>query len=116
MSECIFCKISQGGGLEPKPLRESELAVIIPDIRPSAPVHYLVIPKRHIASIADITEADEVLIGSMIHMAKEAARDLNLSGYKLVFNVGRDGGQVVEHIHLHILGGWSKEEKPTINV
>ena len=59
---------------------------------------------------------DEVLIGHLIHMAKDAAEKLGLSGYKLVFNVGKEGGQIVDHIHLHLLGGWAKNKPNTVNV
>ena len=108
--ECVFCKIIHEDPMPRAALRVSDDAVIIPDIRPSAPVHYLVIPKRHIASIQEIGHDDEALIGHMIHLAKEAAVMLGLTGYKLVFNVGRDGGQIVPHIHLHLLGGWKEGE------
>ena len=92
-------------------LHETQDVVMIPDIRPSAPIHYLVISKRHIASIRDVGHQDEQLLGHMVHIAKEGAEKLGLAGYKLVFNVGRDGGQIIDHIHLHLLGGWTKNEK-----
>ena len=107
MISCIFCKITKKE-IPADILQESDKAVIFKDIHPSAPVHYLVVPKKHILSIKDISHEDEALIGHIVLMAKEAAEKLNLLGYKLVFNVGRDGGQVVDHIHLHILGGWKK--------
>jgi len=107
MISCIFCKIAKKE-IPTDILQESDKAVIFKDIHPSAPVHYLVVPKKHILSIKDISHEDEALIGHIVLMAKEAAEKLNLLGYKLVFNVGRDGGQVVDHIHLHILGGWKK--------
>lgn len=77
------------------------------DIHPIAPVHVLVIPKKHIGSITDLTEADEQLMGRLILAAKKIADDLKISkeGYKLLFRVGRHGGQEVEHIHLHLIGG-----------
>lgn len=105
MTDCIFCKITKKE-VASEILRENEDIVIFKDIRPSAPVHYLVVPKRHISSIKEVAHEDEVLLGHLVHMAKEAADTLNLSGYKLLFNVGKDGGQVVDHIHLHLLGGW----------
>ena len=104
-SECIFCKIVKKE-LGAEILQESSDVVIFKDIRPSAPVHYLAVFKKHILSIKEISHADEALLGHLIHMAKEAAQKLNLIGYKLVFNVGREGGQIIDHIHLHILGGW----------
>ncbi len=89
-------------------MQESDNIVIFKDAKPSAPVHYLAVPKRHIASIKEISHNDEALLGHLIHTAKDAAEKLNLPGYKLVFNVGREGGQIIDHIHLHILGGWPK--------
>src|SRR3989344_4641687 len=107
MDDCIFCKIVKKE-VPAEMLQETSEAVIFKDIKPSAPVHYLVVSKKHIPSIKDVKHEDEALMGHLIHMAKEAAEKLNLPGYKLVFNVGREGGQVVDHIHLHILGGWQK--------
>ena len=107
MIDCVFCKIAKKE-VSADILQESDKAVIFKDIHPSAPVHYLVVPKKHILSVKDISHEDEALIGHIVLMAKEAAEKLNLSGYKLVFNVGRDGGQIIYHIHLHILGGWTK--------
>ncbi|HEY4521773.1 MAG TPA: HIT domain-containing protein [Candidatus Paceibacterota bacterium] len=107
MIDCVFCKIAKKE-VSADILQESDKAVIFKDIHPSAPVHYLVVPKKHILSVKDISHEDEALIGHIVLMAKEAAEKLNLSGYKLVFNVGRDGGQIIDHIHLHILGGWTK--------
>src|SRR3989344_1416452 len=104
-AQCLFCKIVKKE-VPSEVLQETEDVVIIADIRPSAPIHYLVLPKKHIASIRDIQHEDEALMGHLIHTAKEAADTLGLSGYKLVFNVGKDGGQIIEHIHMHLLGGW----------
>jgi len=87
-------------------LHETEDVVIVKDINPKAPVHYLLISKKHISSIKEMDREDEALMGHLIYMAKMAADKLGLSGYKLVFNVGKDGGQVIDHIHLHLLGGW----------
>ncbi|OGF64288.1 histidine triad nucleotide-binding protein [Candidatus Giovannonibacteria bacterium RIFCSPHIGHO2_01_FULL_45_24] len=105
MEDCIFCKIVKKE-IPAEMLQETPEAVIIKDIHPSAPVHYLAILKKHIPSIKDVGHKDEALLGHLIHEAKEGAKRLGLSGYKLVFNVGREGGQVIDHIHLHILGGW----------
>lgn len=107
MNPCIFCKIANKE-TPAEILQESPEVVIFKDIKPSAPVHYLVVSKKHIPSIKEVEHDDEALMGHMIHEAKEAAEKLGLSGYKLVFNVGKDGGQIIEHIHLHILGGWSR--------
>lgn len=105
--DCVFCKIVRKE-LPSDILQESDKAVIFKDIRPLAPVHYLIVSKKHISSIKDISHDDEAMLGHLVLMAKEAAENLNLQGYKLVFNVGRDGGQIIDHIHLHLLGGWPR--------
>lgn len=115
METCVFCKIiSKESPAEI--LIESDEIVVFKDIYPSAPVHYLVVSKKHIPSIKEVSHEDEALMGHLIHMAKQAAEKLELSGYKLIFNVGKEGGQVVDHIHLHILGGWAKNKPNTVNV
>ena len=104
---CIFCKIIRGE--EPAEfVSEDESLVVFKDIRPHAPVHLLVVPKRHIRSINDLTEEDKDIVARMILKAKEMARDRSISesGYKLVFNVERGGGQYIFHLHLHLVGGW----------
>lgn len=108
--DCIFCKIINKKA-PAEVLHETQDAVMIRDIHPSAPIHYMVVSRRHLVSIADMHNSDEMLLGHMIRVAKEGADKLGLSGYKLMFNVGRDGGQIIDHIHLHLLGGWTKNEK-----
>lgn len=110
MNDDVFDKIIRGE-LKTEFLFEDEIFVIFKDINPKAPVHYLVVPKKHIASINETQEADTELLGHMILSAKSAARKLGIeTGYKLVFNVGKSGGQIVPHIHLHILGGWPNQQ------
>ena len=86
---------------------EDEEILAFKDIHPLAPVHILIIPKREIESINDLESGDALLVGRMILVARDIARDLNISekGYKLLFRTGRDGGQEVQHIHLHLIGG-----------
>lgn len=107
MNDCVFCKIAKKE-LPADILQESASVVIFKDVRPSAPVHYLVVPKKHISSIKEVSHEDEAVLGHILLLAKEAAEKLNLSGYKLIFNVGRDGGQIIDHVHLHLMGGWNK--------
>ncbi|TSC53626.1 MAG: HIT family hydrolase, diadenosine tetraphosphate hydrolase [Parcubacteria group bacterium LiPW_39] len=104
MSDCFFCKIVNKE-IPAELLYEDDLAVAFRDIRPIAPVHVLIIPKKHIESIVDLE--DETLAGRMIIVAKKLAEQLDIAqdGYKLLFRVGRHGGQEVPHIHLHLLGG-----------
>lgn len=106
MSHCIFCRITA----HQKSARidhEDDQLMVIHDINPQAPVHLLVIPKKHISRIGDMEETDRELVGNMIYTAKvrAEAHGLNESGYRLVFNNGRGSGQAVFHIHLHLLGG-----------
>ena len=103
---CIFCKISQKE-IPAQFVFEDEKFVAFEDIHPKAPVHILVLPKEHLASVL---EAKGELIGTTVEIAKKIAAEKKLEGYKLVFNVGPAGGQVVEHLHLQLLGGG--REKP----
>jgi histidine triad (HIT) family protein len=106
MDDCVFCNIINKT-IESQLVFEDDNLIVIKDIMPKAPVHLLVIPKKHIAGVNRLAEGDEALAGEMIFVAKEMAAKFGVadSGYKLVFNVGRDGGQVIPHLHLHILGG-----------
>jgi len=106
VKECIFCRIVNKE-IPTEFLYEDDLVVAFRDIHPIAPVHVLVIPKKHIESVTGISEEDEKLMGRMILAAKEIAEELKISekGYKLLFRVGRHGGQEVGHIHLHLIGG-----------
>ncbi len=105
-NDCIFCKIANKE-IPSEFLYEDELVLAFRDIHPIAPVHVLVIPKKHIESVTDIKKEDEQIMGRLIWAAKKIADDLGISedGYKLLFRVGKSGGQEVEHIHLHLIGG-----------
>lgn len=109
MTDCLFCKIAKKE-LKSDIVLEDDQIVAFKDIRPSAPVHYLVVPKEHIQSIAHLQGNHKEVLAAMIYGAKNLAEKLGLKGYKLVFNVGREGGQVIDHLHLHLLGGWVKRE------
>jgi len=100
--ECIFCKIGRSE-LPSEKVAETETAVAFFDKFPKAEVHILIIPKKHITSIKD--EGSENVACELIKLAKQIAKDKNLAGYKLLFNVGREGGQMVDHLHLHLLSG-----------
>jgi len=107
--DCIFCKIVNGE-IPTEFLYEDETLAVFRDINPHAPVHILIVPKKHIRSINDLTENDREIISRMIMVGKDIAQkeSVNLSGYKLLFNVERGGGQVIFHLHLHLIGGWEK--------
>ncbi|HAV10958.1 MAG TPA: histidine triad nucleotide-binding protein [Candidatus Moranbacteria bacterium] len=106
MEECIFCKIAKKE-INAEALFEDDDIIAFRDIKPIAPIHVLLIPKRHIGSVAEISEDDALLMGKLIFQAKRLARELGTEegGYKLLFRVGSDGGQEVPHIHLHLIGG-----------
>lgn len=109
--DCLFCKIASGK-VASEIIYEDHEVKAFKDIRPSAPVHILVIPKEHIESIAHLEANHNDIIAKLIYRAKQIAADKGLKGYKLVFNVGREGGQVIDHLHLHLLGGWGREDNP----
>ena len=106
-SPCIFCQIA-GGETPTEMLYEDDTMVVFKDIKPHAPIHLLIVPKKHIRSANDITEADGSILAAMFMVAKKMAKDHGVaeSGYKLLFNVERGGGQVIFHLHLHLLGGF----------
>jgi len=106
MQDCIFCKIINKE-IPAEFLFEDDLCVAFPDIHPIAPVHVLVIPKKHIASVTELEREDEPIMGRLTMAAKKLAEELSVSekGYKLLFRVGEHGGQEVAHVHLHLIGG-----------
>jgi histidine triad (HIT) family protein len=103
---CLFCKIVQGK-IPATVVFEDNDIMAFRDINPQAPSHLLIIPKQHIATINDVTDDEEQLIGKIVVCAKKLAETekLSQSGYRLVFNINSGGGQEVYHIHLHLLGG-----------
>lgn len=104
--DCLFCSITEKK-IPSDILYEDEHVLAFRDIAPQAPVHVLVIPKRHIATINDVSDDDNELMGRLINTARRLAAELGLSedGYRLLFNVNQHGGQAVYHIHLHLVGG-----------
>ena len=103
--DCLFCKIA-AGTIPVTRLYENDDVVAFADIHPQAPVHILVIPKKHLASLAQATPEDTGLIGGLVAAAGEVAKLQGLDGgYRLVVNTGPDGGQTVGHLHVHLLGG-----------
>ncbi len=106
MSDCLFCKIA-AKAIPAKLVHEDDQAVAFDDINPQAPVHTLVIPRRHVASMAELNEADAGLLGHLLLVGNQIAKQKGIAegGYRLVVNTGRNGGQTVFHLHLHLLGG-----------
>ncbi len=108
MSECLFCKIVEKK-IPAKLVHEDEDTLAFDDIHPQAPVHTLVIPKRHVGSVQDLGETDQTLLARLLLTCRKVANDKGLagSGFRLVANTGRDGGQTVFHLHFHVMGGRS---------
>ncbi len=103
---CLFCKII-AGEIPSDTVHEDEVVVAFNDINPVAPVHQLIVPRRHVESAADLTVDDAPMLGQLFDVAARlaAAAGLPDSGYRLVSNVGADGGQSVPHLHVHLIGG-----------
>ncbi|MGB9848121.1 MAG: histidine triad nucleotide-binding protein [Patescibacteria group bacterium] len=106
MEDCIFCKIINKE-IPSEIVLENERFIVFKDINPKSEIHLLIVPKKHIVNLNEVKEEDKELLGEMFLMAKQLANKLSLieKGYKLVMNVGRGGGQVIDHLHLHFLSG-----------
>lgn len=106
MSDCLFCGIVDGS-VKANLVYQDDAVVAFSDIAPRAPVHILIIPRKHVASVSDIAESDCALIGAIFQVAAKLARGHGIaeSGYRVVVNSGADAGQSVFHIHFHLLGG-----------
>ena len=104
--DCIFCQIV-AGKIPSEILYQDEEVIAFRDINPQAPKHLLIIPKRHIPSLAQLSEEDLPLMGHVVNIANQLAKREGIAetGYRLVINCGRAGGQLVPHLHLHLLGG-----------
>ncbi|MCF7741489.1 MAG: histidine triad nucleotide-binding protein [Candidatus Marinimicrobia bacterium] len=108
--DCLFCNIISGQ-MDTDFVYEDESIVAFKDINPMAPVHILIVPKKHIPTVNDILEQDTELVGRMVQVAQKMAsqQDIDEDGYRLVFNCGEMGGQEINHLHLHLLGGRKME-------
>jgi len=106
VSDCLFCKIGSGQ-IPAKVVLQDDEVLAFDDVNPQAPVHVLVIPKRHVVALNDAGAGDHVLLGRLLEAATLVARKKGIAeaGYRVVANQGRDGGQTVFHLHLHVLGG-----------
>jgi len=108
---CIFCKIV-AGHIPAKKVYEDEDLLAFHDIAPWAPVHVLIIPKRHIATMTDVSADDQAVLGKMMVLAPKLMAELGVTGgFRQIINTGRDGGQEVYHVHMHVMGGprpWAK--------
>jgi histidine triad (HIT) family protein len=106
MGDCVFCRIGRGE-IPARKLFETDTLVVFHDLAPQAPVHVLIIPRRHLTSLAAVALEDGGLLGELQLAAARAARETGIleSGFRLVSNAGSDGGQSVDHLHFHLLGG-----------
>jgi histidine triad (HIT) family protein len=105
--ECIFCKIINQE-IPTEFLKENDDLVVFKDIHPLAPVHLLIVPRKHIRSINDLAEEDRSIVSNLVMTAKDMAKQLSVdkSGYRLFFNVEKGGGQEIFHLHMHLISGW----------
>ena len=113
MSDCLFCRIS-AGEIPATLIHQDDELIAFSDINPQAPLHALVVPRRHVATLNDLTPGDDALVGSMFRRAAAIAAQQGYAdrGYRTVFNCNREAGQSVFHIHLHVLGGRSFDWPP----
>jgi histidine triad (HIT) family protein len=106
MDKCLFCQIANKE-IPSKIVYQDEEIVVFPDIKPKAPVHLLIVPQKHIASVSELKKDDIPLVGRLIYRAKLLAEEKRIAndGYRLVFNCRAHAGQVIDHLHLHLIGG-----------
>lgn len=113
MQDCVFCKIA-AGEIEARIVHEDDQCVAFEDLNPQAPTHVLVVPREHLATLNDLEDSHEQLIGHLVRVARDIARESGHAeaGYRTLFNCNSAGGQSVFHIHLHLLGGRSMSWPP----
>lgn len=105
MSDCLFCKIA-AGEIPAEKLYEDDDVLAFWDISPAAPKHFLIIPKKHLINLSDLSEENDQLIGKMMRISAKVAEENGIGkGYRTIMNNGADAGQVVFHLHMHVLGG-----------
>lgn len=105
--DCVFCKIANKQ-TDTEILHETDDLVVFRDINPHAPIHLLIVPKKHVRSVNDLEPEDHTMVSNLVFAAREMARQkgIDKSGYRVFFNVEKGGGQMIFHIHLHLVGGW----------
>jgi histidine triad (HIT) family protein len=109
-TDCIFCKIVNGN-IPSKKIYEDDDVIAFNDIHPKAKVHFLIVPKLHVESLASCEAQHQALLGKMLLLVPKLAKEQGLTGFRTVINTGKEGGQEVFHIHLHVLGGGDKPPK-----
>lgn len=115
--ECIFCGVVNGGAITPIRYEDEDI-IAVDNIQPEAPIHVVVITKKHIASLAEAQIADQQLLGKALMICKQVAKEMNIdqNGYRVVTNIGKWGGQAIPHLHFHVLGGAPLSEKVGLSV
>jgi len=103
-ADCIFCKIV-AGSIPSTQIYADEDVIVFKDINPLAPVHFLIVPREHIESLASCEASHQALLGKMLLLAPKLAKEQGLAGFRTMINTGREGGQEVFHIHVHVFGG-----------
>lgn len=103
-ADCIFCKIVSGD-IPSKKIYEDEDLIVFFDIKPMAKVHFLLVPKLHVETLKDCDSSHQLLLGKMLLLAPKLAQEQGLAGFKTLINTGREGGQEVFHLHMHVFGG-----------
>ena len=103
-ADCIFCKIV-AGTIPTKKIYEDDDVIVFNDIKPMAKVHFLIVPKLHVEMLKDCNESHQALLGKMLLLAPKLAAEQGLVGFKTLINTGREGGQEVFHLHIHVFGG-----------
>ncbi len=103
MEDCLFCKIIDKQ-INSEIIYEDDICVAFKDINPKSRVHLLIVPRKHIPKVSDMEEGDEKMMGHLIKVAKELAEKNECKGYQLLFNVGKEVGQIIFHVHLHLMG------------
>jgi histidine triad (HIT) family protein len=103
-TDCIFCKIVKGD-IPSQKIYEDEDVIAFNDIHPIAPVHFLIVPKLHVESLVDCEEQQQTLLGKILLLAPKLAAEQGLKGFRTMINTGREGGQEVFHLHVHVFGG-----------
>jgi histidine triad (HIT) family protein len=106
MTDCIFCKIASGA-IPSKKLYEDDEVIAFHDIHPIAPVHFLIVPKLHVAGLGDCSDEHEAILGRLLLLAPKLAKEQGLDGFRTMINTGKSGGQEVFHLHVHVFGGGS---------
>lgn len=111
MEDCVFCKIASGE-IPCKKLYEDDTVIAFPDMNPKAPIHILVVPKKHIQSIMGLQPEDAALVAHLFEVVQQMMREQGVSerGFRVIINTGKEGGQTVPHLHIHALAGKQMEE------